>query len=155
MEIELLPASADDLPFFRDLHHAAYRAVIESMFGWVQALQDEAADREFRERRPRIIRSGDRAVGAVGLLETADHLWFGPLYILPEFQRRGIGTLTIRHVMTHAGDVRLPLRLRTLRNNLDAKKLYERLGFETTSATNVHWYLQYTPEAVRLPAGTG
>jgi GNAT superfamily N-acetyltransferase len=147
MEIELLPASVDDQPFFRDLHHAAYRPVIEAMFGWVQAVQDEAADREFRERRPRIIRSGGRAVGAVGLLEMPDHLWFGPLYILPEFQRRGIGTLTIGRFMRHADEVRLPLRLRTLRNNLSAKKLYERLGFETTSATELHWYLQYAPEA--------
>ena len=55
MQIELVAAEEKNREFFRKTHHFAYREVIESMFGWDEAQQDIAVDKEFDERNPHII----------------------------------------------------------------------------------------------------
>jgi ribosomal protein S18 acetylase RimI-like enzyme len=48
--------------------------------------------------------------------------------IAPNYQRKGVGTATIKDVLADAGT--LPVRLNVLHINR-AKSLYERLGFRT------------------------
>ncbi len=147
MEIELVPMKEIDRPFFRQAHHRSYRSVVESMFGWDEAYQDGAADIDFNERNPHIIIHNKEAVGIVGWQET-DHLWFGPLFILPECQNRGIGTLVVRKFIEQSCFRKLPLRLQTLRQNIGAKRLYEKLGFHVVSVSDIHWQMEYTPTGI-------
>jgi GNAT superfamily N-acetyltransferase len=145
MDIDFVKTTPEDKDFFRALHHAAYQTVIESMFGWNEAEQDASADKEFSERYPRLIIYMGQKVGAIGFEDKIDHVWFGPLYISPEFQKKGIGSCVVKHFMRHAEKRNVPLRLRTLRQNFGAKALYERLGFQTTSQSHIHWHMEYIP----------
>ena len=57
-------------------------------------------------------------------------LWLDELYILPEFQSRGLGREALAYMETKArkeGYARI--RLEVERNNVRARSLYERLGF--------------------------
>lgn len=140
--IQLSPVTEADRSFFRTAHHVAYRSIIESMFEWDEALQDEAADCEFNERNPHIIKFDDTSIGVVGWELRDDHLWLAPIYILPAFQNLGIGSLLVKRFINEAGEKGVPVRLRTLRLNEAAKRLYERLGFRVISATDIHWHME-------------
>ncbi|MGQ9597159.1 MAG: GNAT family N-acetyltransferase [Thermoproteota archaeon] len=51
------------------------------------------------------------------------------LYVLPEFRRRGVGRMveSLKKLKAHGANV---ARLRALRENKAAVKLYEKLGFK-------------------------
>lgn len=143
MSIELIPAVEADRAFFRATHHAAYRDVIEAMFGWDEAKQDAYADSDFDQRNPHIILYNDDRAGVIGWQDKPDHLWFGPLFILPDYQGQGIGSKLVNDFIKRAQSHGKPLRLQTLRRNDGAKRLYEKLGFQVTETTDSHWQMQY------------
>jgi GNAT superfamily N-acetyltransferase len=144
MNITLIAAEEEDRTFFRHAHHLAYRPVIEEMFGWNETKQDGYADKDFDERKPHIIHKEGRQVGVVGWQIKPDHIWFGPIFILPEYQGQGIGTHVVKEFIKKAKVEKLPLRLQTLLLNEKAKAFYERLGFRTLDKSAVHWQLEHT-----------
>lgn len=143
MNVELHPATENDRAFFRQVHHRAYRSVIESMFGWDEAYQDKAADKDFDERTPHIIRCDGAAAGVVGWVDRGDHIWFGPLFILPEHQGKGIGTILMQNLIELARGQARAIKLQTLKENTRAKAWYERLGFTVVAVDDHHWQLEY------------
>jgi ribosomal protein S18 acetylase RimI-like enzyme len=76
--------------------------------------------------------------------QTDTHIQLHQLFILPEYQRRGIGSGLLEDLLTEAGQSGLPVRLRVLRVN-PAKGLYERYGFRVTSEEPERFYMQRTP----------
>ena len=123
MRIVLLKAHENDRAFFTSAHHLAYRNVVESMFDWDQVEQDKLAESEFDQSNPHIISYEGKFVGVVGWKVKRDNIWFGPIYVLPEFQCNGIGSSVVKELVSKSKELCLPLRLRTLRNNTRAKKL--------------------------------
>ncbi len=145
MQVVLVPAVEQDRSFFRQAHHLAYRGVIEPMFGWDEASQDRFADIDFDARNPHIIQHMGSPVGVIGWQDKDDHLWFGPIFILPAHQNQGIGTFLVKEFIQKAVAQNVALRLQTLRKNENAKRLYEKLGFRTLSSSDVHWQMEYLP----------
>jgi len=143
MQIKLIPATEKDRAFFRNVHHLAYRDVIEPMFGWDEKKQDHYADMDFDSRNPHIIQYEEKPVGVIGWQEKHDHIWFGPIFVLPQFQNKGIGSFLVKQFIKDSEEKNIALRLQTLRMNERAKKLYERLGFTVLSASGVHWQMEY------------
>lgn len=143
IQITLVPTTEADRKFFREVHHLAYRNVIEAMFGWDEQKQDHYADVDFNNRNPHIIQYKETPVGVIGWQEKDDHIWFGPIFVLPQFQNRGIGTFLVKQFMKDAATRNIPLRLQTLKMTERAKKLYERLGFTVLSSSDVHWHMEY------------
>ncbi len=102
-----------------------------------------AADKDFDERSPHIIRWDGHDVGVIGWQDKNEYIWFGPIFILPPYQNKGIGTALIMKFMKLVTDSSKTLKLQTLKENTRAKKLYERLGFTVTSSDEIHWQLTY------------
>ena len=69
------PAREADEAFFVSVHHAAYRATVEKMFGWDQAVQDEIAARKFGEGGFFVIEKGVAPLGVFGWEDRCDGLW--------------------------------------------------------------------------------
>lgn len=141
--LRLIPAIESDRDFFRKTHHAAYRRRIEPMFGWDESAQKIYANKEFDERNPHIILQGEDRAGVVGWQDHDDHILFGPIYILPEFQGKGLGTAILQKFIAQSEAEKKEIRLRTLLTNTAAKEFYEKLGFVTASSTQIHWHLVY------------
>lgn len=144
MNINLISAGEKDREFFKKTHHRAYRAVIESMFGWDEEKQNNYADKDFNERNPHIIQYESHRAGVLGWQEKIDHIWFGPIFILPEYQNKGIGTFLVKQFKREADSKNISLKLQTLKINEGAKRLYEGLGFKILSENEVHWQMEYT-----------
>ena len=137
--IIIVLATENDRSFFIHVHHAAYRDMIEAEFGWDQKLQDHNAGKEFDTGGINIILANDQQVGVVAWDEYPDHVWLKELLILPEYQGKGIGSKVIENTKAMARDLGKELRLRTLKENLRAKSLYERHGFKVQELTDIHW----------------
>ena len=146
MSIKIIPTTETDRAFCRKVHHIAYRPIIDYMFGWNELQQDTYADSDFDERNLHIIHAQNKPVGVVGWQDKTDHLWFGPLMLLPEHQNKGIGSFIIKQFIDTANGLKLPLRLQTLKQNTKAKDLYEKLGFRVLSSCAIYWQMEYAEE---------
>ena len=146
MDVQLVPATEADRAFCKKAHHIAYRDVISSMFAWDEKQQDAYADKDFDECALNIIQYEGHSVGVIGWKEESDQLWFGPIFLLPEYQGKGIGSFLIKQCIDKACALKLPLRLQTLRLNTEAKRLYKKLGFRVLSFCDVYWQMEYAPQ---------
>jgi GNAT superfamily N-acetyltransferase len=113
------------------------------MFVWNDKEQDNFADKDFAERNPHIIIFNEMRVGVIGWQDKIDYLWFGPIFIMPEYQNKAIGSYLVRQFIDKADNRNLPVRLQTLRKNENAKKFYEKLGFKTLSSDDIHYQMEY------------
>ena len=140
-------AEEPDRIFFRQVHHGSYRAVIEAIFGWDEALQDRFADSDFDNRNIHILYKGAEPCGVLGWMESETAVELGPLYLLDQYQGSGIGSHVVRDFISrYRGKL---LHLKTLASNHRAKVLYERLGFIVTEANDKYWHMQYTGKVIQ------
>lgn len=139
MDLKFTPAIETDRAFFIEVHHTAYRPVIEKMFGWDKPLQDSFANKAFDEGGMNIIWRNNQKIGVVGYEEHEKFLWLKEVFLLPEHQGQGIGSHIIKDAIAKATSSGKELRLQTLKENTGAKKLYERHGLVVTEATDIHW----------------
>ena len=80
----------------------------------------------------------------IGRVETSivdGALYLGQIFIVPPFQRRGIGTGVIHGIIDKATKTGRPVTLSVVKAN-PAKKLYERLGFRVTDTDNRKFYMR-------------
>lgn len=139
MDLKFVPVADADRAFFIHVHHTAYRPVIEKMFGWDEALQDDFANKAFDGSGMNIIWLDGQKVGVVGYESYEDFLWLKEVFLLPEYQGRGIGTWIVKDAIAKAKLKGKELRLQTLKENTGAKRLYERHGFSVTHSNDTHW----------------
>ena len=142
MTIELVPAKESDRLFFIHVHHVSYREVIESMFGWDVISQNIHANKDFDACNPHVILYNTQPCGVMGWQEKSDHILLSPIYILPAYQGKGIGTYLVKSLIDKSRFLGIPLRLQTLLKNEKAKKFYEKLGFTVYASNDVHWQME-------------
>jgi GNAT superfamily N-acetyltransferase len=138
--IVLRPASPADAEFVFRLAEAGLRHYAEQTWGkW-----DDAGTRaSFVPATHRIIQYGGQDVGCIALVESPDELELNRLFILPEFQNRGIGARLMGEVIAGARARRKPIRLRVLAVN-PARRFWERLGFRVTRSTPERHYMEWS-----------
>lgn len=125
------PATEADREFFFATRRDGFRGLVEELGAWDDAAERTKADREFDELPVQIVLEAGEPVGYIAVLHEPDHVFLDELVIVPEAQRRGIGTALVRDVLADAAARGLPVRLSVLANN-PARRLYERLGFRVT-----------------------
>ncbi len=128
----LRPSTEADLPFVAALGRANRAAEAQRHTGAEADDAPASIEGRFRPGRDWIVTSDDEQIGVLSLDRRADAVIVRHIALLPEFQNRGIGSALIRGVLDFAITVKLPVRLRLLKDN-PARSLYERLGFAVTS----------------------
>ena len=122
----------------------AMRAYVEEAFGsWDSEVQRQHLEKSFDPVTYRLIVIDKIRAGILMVEDEPSNLFLAKIFLLPEFQRQGVGTLLITWLIERANMERKPLRLRVLRVNAAARRLYERLGFAVTHSTAVHDYLEH------------
>lgn len=112
------------------------------------AWDESRVQRESREDsispNAQVIQVGNAAVGVFLVERYPTHIQLEQIYLLPEYQRRGIGTVLINSLMREAAQSRVPIRLRVMVVN-PAKSFYERFGFVVTEATPEFFSMEKVP----------
>jgi len=137
----LSQATNEDFDFVYELKKIAYREYIEQTWGWDDEFQIKFHRENFSARNTNIIKAGDKPIGTVDVKEGETNIFISGLYILPEFQSKGIGSTIIKDLIKKAEAKKKRLELEVLRVNTKAKKLYERLGFLTAERDDTKFFM--------------
>jgi len=117
---------ATDLPFIEEVHVAALGPVALVGYGWPAVKLRQQFRSEIDLATCHVLSVDGRRAGYVSI-EDRDSFWYiDAIAIARPYQRKGIGTLVLRDVLSEAGT--RPVRLNVLLVN-PARFLYERLGF--------------------------
>jgi ribosomal protein S18 acetylase RimI-like enzyme len=142
--LQLRAATPKDAEFLFQLLRATMREYVEQTWSWDEKWQRAHFQERFDPAKNQIVVLNDRDIGVIAVDRREDEVFLGRIYILPEYQRRGIGTLLIKSVLDGAFQDGLPVRLRVLKVN-PAKRLYERLGFTVIEEADTHYVMKATP----------
>lgn len=116
--------------------------VVATFGSWPEAQGRAAVATDAGAGKLEIILSGDSRVGILHLEWMPDHLSLEKLFILPEFQRCGIGSWALQAVLSRAQHAHLRVRLRVLKVN-PAKALYGGHGFRVVSETRERYFMEH------------
>jgi ribosomal protein S18 acetylase RimI-like enzyme len=96
---------------------------------------------------------------SIGRLRVTRHVISGPdgrltrcielsgIQLIPSAQGQGIGTSIIRDLQDAAAREGIPLRIGVEKDNVDAQRLYERLGCLLTDETDEEYVLLWSPRS--------
>jgi ribosomal protein S18 acetylase RimI-like enzyme len=120
------------------------RPYVESTWGgWLEADGRSRTASDAQAGRSQIVQLNSVPVALLCVDQFETHLQLDQLFIIPEYQRRGIGAHVLGIVLADARNSGLPVRLRVLRVN-PAKHFYERYGFKVVSETPERFFMEHS-----------
>ena len=137
--IKLAPATENDLEFSYQVKKAAEGEYIKKIWGWDESLQRRFHKKAWNENRPAIIKFAGKSIGTLSVVENEKHVQIGQFFILPEYQRKGIGSYLLRGILQKADDSRLVSRVAFLKGN-PVESLYKRNDFHLVDETETHCF---------------
>jgi GNAT superfamily N-acetyltransferase len=140
MNISLREALDNDVLFARSVYFEAMRWIIERLFGWDQAREEENFARFFKLDEARIIVADRRDVGWIAEQVDTASVNIGSFYVIPQMQSRGIGTRVLQMLMEEARSESKGITLAVVKFN-PALRFYEKNGFRITSEDKYKFYL--------------
>jgi GNAT superfamily N-acetyltransferase len=155
LSYRIRPATAEDVGFLTDVVIEATRVQGRLPDGFdeqqwrtgfsawtMEQVWDESPD-----RMTSVVEVADERVGRLRVTRTASGIELCGIQLLPGFQCHGIGTAIIEDLKTQAAVAGIPLDLGVEKDNPDACKLYERLGFVHVSETDQESKLRWDPHS--------
>ena len=140
----LRPATDTDQTALFNLHRTVFQTHIEKIWGWDECWQRANFAAELASTTTSVIEEDGRMAGYLQILDEADRIYVQNIAISPEFQGKGIGSRILKGLQRQAAARQVPLQLGTFRTNTLAQKLYARLGFRQTGATDTHIEMSWT-----------
>ena len=137
---------ATDSEFVFAVKKAAFREYVEQIWGWDDTYQKELHNRRFGSQDLRIIQFNGTDVGFLSTSITPDTLKVNQIYILPEYQGRGIGAACMRDIIDDANQEQKSVTLQVLRINTRATAFYQRLGFTIVDKNSTHFQMKRSPQ---------
>ena len=145
-ELNIRKARSDDNEFVFTVKKTAFQEYVEQVWGWDESYQRELHDRRFASQDLRIIQFCGTDVGFLATSRSRATLKINQLYILPEYQGRGIGTACMARVLDDANLRQKPVVLQVLKVNTRGIVFYQKLGFIIVGETTTHVQMKKLPE---------
>ena len=145
-ELSLRKAHAGDSEFVFTVKKAAYREYVEQVWGWDDDYQRERHNREFASHDFHIIQFREIDVGFFITSSTSDTLKVNQIYILPEYQGKGIGSACMTRIIDDANLEQKSVVLKVLKVNTRSIALYRRLGFTIVDESSEYSQMEKLPE---------
>lgn len=138
-------STVDDAPLFYRVIDLTMREFILTAWGrWDDARVRRESSEKSLSPNAKIVLVADIAVGVFMVDRCPTHIQLEQIYLLPEYQRMGIGTALLKNLIAEASQSRMPIRLHVMVVN-PAKSFYEQLGFIVTEATPEFFYMEKLP----------
>ena len=145
LDVNLRQATDADSEFAYQTKKAAFRTYVEAAGGWDETEQRQLHRRRFAEQEFQVVQVSGEDVGVLVVARRLDCMKVNQLFILPDYQGRGIGEAVMKGVIADAKGHGLPIRLRVLDTNTRAAAFYRRLGFVETGETDTHITMERSP----------
>lgn len=142
----LRPATADDYDFLYHLIELCLKEYVEATWGWDDTFQQNHFAEHFNITGCQIVQVDGRDAGQLTVVEGDGDLYISGIYLLPEYQNKGLGSALIREVMARAKESGRPVTLQVLKANKPARRLYERLGFQVAADRETHFFMRFLVE---------
>jgi SAM-dependent methyltransferase len=91
-----------------------------------------------------VVEVDDRPAGRLRVSRTPEAVELNGIQLHPDVQNHGIGTAIITELQSEAATRGVPLRLHVERDNPDARRLYDQLGFTKTGEDGAEEVMQWT-----------
>ncbi|WP_322014265.1 GNAT family N-acetyltransferase [Paraburkholderia sp. J12] len=147
MNITFLPTTHDDAEALVNIRINAMRESLERIGRFDRQRARERFLAAFDPAWCRFIAVEGERVGFVAAKPDDEHLALEHLYIVPEHQGRGIGSIVLDAVFADADSQAMPVKVGALRES-DSNRFYRRHGFTQTGEGE--WDIYY----VRAPRTT-
>jgi ribosomal protein S18 acetylase RimI-like enzyme len=136
-------ATGPDADFLWNVTKITMHDYVEAIWGWDEEWQLQRFTDNFIASHWRVIVvDGQDAGGLRTDLQASDRcLYLANIHLLPEFQRRGIGSAVVLRLIEEARALGLTLRLNVLKSNLEARRFYERLGMGVVEENNEKFFM--------------
>lgn len=141
MHFTLQKATTDDSDFFYHVKKTVLQGYIEEIWGWDEAFQQQFHRDNYSTANCSIIYVDGVAAGTVEVKEDAGVIFISSLYLLPAYQRKGIGTAIVEQCIANAKASNKRVALEVLKINVQAQKLYKALGFTLTERDETKFYM--------------
>lgn len=139
---ELREVTHQDYNFIYHVKTTTLKPHIELVWGWDEAVQTKYLEESFGLETQLIITYEDKEIGILELNELDQRIDVVELEILPEYQRKGIGTQILQDIIDEYVEKGKRIGIGCFKINRDAKRLYERLGFNLIKETTTHYVLE-------------
>jgi ribosomal protein S18 acetylase RimI-like enzyme len=129
VNVTLRAANSDDAPLFYRVIDLTMRDFILATWGrWDEERVQRESQEHSRLPHAQIIQVNNVAIGVLRVARYPSHLQVEQVYLLPQYQRLGIGSEIMNKIIAEAAELRIPVRLQVMAVN-PAKRFYEHLGF--------------------------
>ncbi|KGR76125.1 GNAT family N-acetyltransferase [Ureibacillus sinduriensis] len=139
MEIKLVKAIAGDVLLLHKVQTEAFQPILEKYLDYETNPANEPINRLFEKIQYssffKII-ADEKCVGGIRIVTKNNSYWISPIFVLPQYQGRGIAQQAIRQVeqLFTKWDT---WELQTIQQETGTCCLYEKLGYERTEFEQV------------------
>jgi ribosomal protein S18 acetylase RimI-like enzyme len=134
-------ATINDSGFFYQVKKTVLKSYIEQIWGWDEDFQIQFHQQNFHVDETCIIKINEIAVGTVEIKEDEYKIFISSLYLLPQYQNKGIGSSIIQQLIAKATKENKRVELEVLKINTEAQKLYKKLGFVLTERDDTKYFM--------------
>lgn len=126
----LRPVTAEDADFIYSTYEVTLRPLVEGIGRrWAESRMREKSAAESNDGRTQIVIVRSECAGFINIEERPAEVWLHALFLIPEFQRAGLGRALLQVALDKANSLSLPVRCQVMSFN-PAIGFYERLGFK-------------------------
>ncbi|HET6444610.1 MAG TPA: GNAT family N-acetyltransferase [candidate division Zixibacteria bacterium] len=133
----LRQATNADYDFLYHLKTTCLKEYVAATWGWDEEYQQGRFAEFFDPAATQVVVVDGRDVGQLSVEDKGEELFLAGIYLLPDWQNRGLGTEIIQSLLSAAEASGQWVSLQVLRVN-PARSLYERLGFRVLAETDTH-----------------
>ncbi|HLN61494.1 MAG TPA: GNAT family N-acetyltransferase [Symbiobacteriaceae bacterium] len=154
--VATVPVAVQDESFLFQVYAETRRDEVAA-WGWAPAQQEaflrmqfQLQQRSYAMQFPgaghQVILHEGVPAGQVMVLRLPDSIRLIDMAVLPDFQGKGLGTAVLQGLQAEARQAGKPLQLSVRKENMGARRLYERLGFITTAQSETQYAMEWRPE---------
>lgn len=144
MKYTIVRGTKEDRMWLFDLHESTMKEYVDKVYGWDVERENAYFDNIVLFKRYHLILDEHgKKIGAINFYNKDNNtIKINRIEILPDYQKKGIGSVVLDQMIERAKDEGKNIELRVFKIN-PAFRLYSRKGFKIFRETDTHYYMRF------------